>query len=199
MKHKTLILTIILIVLLLLQSVNATTTYNINDVRNNEATIHIGTIKTNEHIYSEIDGRNINEAPTGGYAEDTGEYFLPYDLGLGHHTLEIIIIDEWGETVKTLTYNFCIIKHSENPNVYDEYSPYYYCDEVTDEDIEQDYQDINKPLTDIDEENIVFEETNTIFEETILQNLPSIEDYRVNVNIKKLLNGYDEGLTSVEI
>ena len=191
MKHKTVILTTILLVAVLLLPLNAATTYDIDDIRNHRTTIYIGEIKQDQHIISEIDGRNIEEAPTGGYL-DNGEYLLPYDLGLGHHTLHILILNEWGETIKTLTYNFCIIKHSENPNVYDKYSPYYYSDEVTDEDIEQDYQDINKPLTDIDEENP------TILEET-LQQLPNIEDYRVNINIKKSLKEYDEGLTSVEI
>lgn len=198
MRLKTIIL-ILLIGLLLLQSANATT-YHIDDVRNNEATIHIGTIKPDEHIHSTIDGRNIDEAPTGGYSEDNGEFYLPYDLGLGHHTLHIVIFNEWREPVKSLTYHFSIIKHSEDPNVYDEYSPYYYSDEVSDEQIEQDYQDIiNPPIEeDVDEQDTIFEETNTIFEETI-HNIPSIEDYKVNVNIKTLLTGYDERLTSVKI
>ena len=177
---------IILLSLIVLQTVNADSTYNIDGVRNLETSIHIGGIQENQYLTSEIDGRNIEEeAPSGGYIGD-GEYLLPYDLGLGKHTLNILIKDEWGETVKTSTYQFCIVKADEDPSVYDDYSPYYYSDEINDEQLEEDYQDfmISQTFTEDNDDEI-----ETIEHPTLL---------KVNVNIGTL-ERIDETLTSVMI
>ena len=184
MNWKLLIIATI-VLLLGLGFVGATDTYNIQDVRNLETTIHIGEIQEN-HFHSEIDGRNIEEeAPSGGYIGD-GEYLLPYDLGLGKHTLNILIKDEWGETVKTSTYQFCIVKADEDPSVYDDYSPYYYSDEINDEQLEEDYQDfmISQTFTEDNDDEI-----EPIEHPTLL---------KVNVNIGTL-ERIDETLTSVMI
>ena len=167
-----------------MQTVNADSTYNIDDVRNLETSIHIGEIQEN-HFHSEIDGRNIEEeAPSGGYIGG-GEYLLPHDLGLGKHTLEITITDEWDNVVKTQTFTFYIVKADEDPSSYDDYSPYYY-EEVTAEQLEEDYQDfiISQSFTEDNDDEI-----ETIEHPTLL---------KVNVNIGTL-ERIDETLTSVMI
>ena len=176
---------IILLSLIVLQTVNADSTYNIDDVRNLETSIHIGEIQEN-HFHSEIDGRNIEEeAPSGGYIGG-GEYLLPHDLGLGKHTLEITITDEWDNVVKTQTFTFYIVKADEDPSSYDDYSPYYYNEEVTAEQLEEDYQDfiISQSFTEDNDDEI-----ETIEHPTLL---------KVNVNIGTL-ERIDETLTSVMI
>lgn len=188
MNPKRIIITILLLAIIL-QTVSADTIYNIDDVRNLEAIVDIGEVTENQYLQSEIDGRNIEtEADSGGYVGD-GEYILPHDLGLGRHTLEITIYDEWAEIVKTQTITFYIVKAEENTNLYDDYSPYYY-EDVTDEQVEEDYNDyvMAQTFTDEDNEDIV-EPVET----------PTIQPIKVKVNIGTIQETIDETLTSVKL
>ena len=177
------ILAIALIFFMLMQTVSATDTYNIQDVRNLETTIHIGEVQEN-HFHSEIDGRNIEEeAPSGGYVGD-GKYTLPHDLGLGKHKLDVSITDEWGDEVDKRTYQFYIVKGDEDTSIYDEYAPYYYENDenINDEQLDVDYQDILTSFSFVDD-NGGFEEPYEF----------------VNVIISLDLFNVDDSLTSVEI
>lgn len=129
---KIMIMSIFIIIFLLIGNVNATDTYKIKDVRNLETSIPMQNEPTNVYI----DYRNMDEADSGGYIQGENRFVLPHDLGLGKHKMEI-------ETKDGITeYDFYIIKDSEDINIYDGYSPYYY-DDINESDesvVEEDYQ-----------------------------------------------------------
>lgn len=187
MNPKRIIITIVLLAIIL-QTASADTIYNIDDVRNLEAIIHIDEVTENQYLQSEIDSRNIEEeANSGGYLGD-GDYLLPHDLGLGRHTLEITIYDEWAEIVKTQTITFYIVKAEEDTSIYDDYSPYYY-EEINDEQIIEDYQDYitSQTLTTNDNEEMEPVEN------------PTVSLIKVKVNIGTIQETIDETLTSVKL
>ena len=120
---------ILLSILFIIASVNATDIYNIHDVRNIETSIHMQDKPVNAYI----DYRDVNEAQSGGYIEESKEFILPHDLGLGKHMLEI-------ETENGMRrYDFYVVKGDEDTSLYEGYTPYYYEDDPTDEMIDDDF------------------------------------------------------------
>ena len=155
--------------------VGATDTFNIHDVRLSETSIPM----QDAPIKTYIDDRNIDEAPSGGYVGN-GEYVLPHDLGLGKHKMKILT------SKGTTTYDFYIVKSDEDVSIYDDYTPYYYEDDIDDETIEEDYNAFSYNYA--DDNNIIeddFEEENP-FEKII-------------ISIDPTMYYFDETLTSGEI
>lgn len=133
MKKTTMIISICIIMFLFIGSISATDTYNINDIRNLEASIPMHNQPTN--IY--IDYRDIDEAESGGYIQDENRFVFPHDLGLGKHNMEIHTENGVEK------YDFYVVKSDENIKIYDGYTPYYY-DNTNESDesvIEEDYND----------------------------------------------------------
>lgn len=128
MKIKAIIL-IMLFVFMLAMPINATDIYSINDVRNLETSVHM----QDKPINAYIDYRDMDEAPSGGYIEESKELLLPHDLGLGKHRLEI----ETENGIKG--YDFYVVKGDEDISIYEGYTPYYYEDDPTDEMIDADF------------------------------------------------------------
>lgn len=167
-------------------------TYLINDTRQLNTMIKINTnIDKKQYVHSFIDGRNIeSEAKSGGYIEDTNEYVLPHDLGLGFHTLQFLI-EENGEYIGKATYNFAIAKsNDDNLEKYKGFTPYYYEDgfDVDEDLLEEDYKEFMELYSMID----------STPEITNMGNMIASEPMKVNVNLG-IIGDIDDSLTSKEI
>ena len=154
--------------------VGATDTFNIHDVRLSETSIPM----QDAPLKTYIDDRNIDEAPSGGYVSN-GEYILPHDLGLGKHRMEILT------SKGTTTYDFYVVKADENVSIYDDYTPYYYDEDATDETIEEDYNAFNDLY-------LFGEDTGAIEEED------EINIDEIVVSIDPTMYYFDERLTTGE-
>ena len=105
------------------------------------------------------------------------EYILPYNLGYGHHSLRIVLLDDYGDTVSDESYGFNIIHDEEDElNEYDgkEDAPYYY---ETDNDNEY----LDSIIPDYDDEGFMFVNVN-LGELTLL----NIDDYYKNITMEGL-------------
>ena len=177
----------IILVLLMIAPICATDIYNINDVRNLETSIHM----QDKPINAYIDYRDINEAPSGGYFEESKELLLPHDLGLGKHRLEI----ETENGIKG--YDFYVVKGDEDISIYEGYTPYYYENDIYEDEIEEDYATFNALYNNTYEDNDI---TYEITDDNILIKKIIVPAGLTKVNVKLgIINDIDNSLTSVKI
>lgn len=173
--------------------------YLINNTKQLQSTFSVK--KDKKHtLHSYIDYRNIEaEADSGGYIDETGEYLLPCDLGLGKHNICFIIEDENGNYISKTSYQFNILKdENDNPAIYEGYTPYYYNEEIEDNMIEEDYNAFQElygnsaiqPL-------FVSVQPQITLQNVIKQNEQELLPV-VHVNLG-IINGIDNSLTSQEI
>lgn len=178
---------IIILTLLLLQTSFATLNpelqdnYRINDIQ------QLKSVKINQeplqkyHVKSYVDDNDVDEYPSGGVTydidNDVYEYILPYNLGYGHHSLCIVLLDDYGDIVSEESYGFNILHDEEDElNEYDgkEDAPYYY---ETDNDNEY----LDSIIPDYDDEGFMFVNVN-LGELTLL----NIDDYYKNIAMEGL-------------